>query len=225
MYVTHPHPSRSSEFNRIKPSARSGSLPETRVQPGTHLYREGDRVTRVYQVNSGAVRLTRLLEDGRRQIIAFGFPGDVVGFPAAGRHHTDCEALTDVVLQPFPLASLEDGTADPLVHRRLLEATLREIAAMQDHFMMLGRKSAGEKVASFLSALADRIGTEDENGDTRFRLPMSRADIADFLGLTTETVSRTFSQLRRNGIIALDGVQTVVLLDADALSAMAEASD
>jgi CRP-like cAMP-binding protein len=103
-----------------------------------------------------------------------------------------------------------------------LKAALREISAMQDHFMMLARKSAQEKVASFLMVLADRIGTP--HGDfISIDLAMTRTDIADFLGLTVETVSRTFTQLRAGGIIALDSAQTVIVLDPDALADLAEA--
>ena len=128
---------------------------------------------------------------------------------------------TGAALQPFPIALLEEGTADPEIHRTLLKAALREIAAMQDHFMMLGRKSAVEKVTSFLAVLARRAG--ETNGTvTQFRLPMGRADIADFLGLTIETVSRAFTQLRKEGVIALNGVHTVRVLRPDALAAIAE---
>lgn len=222
MYVTLPN--QTLDTTTIKSSQQAALPAPLKAQKGTHLYREGDMVSRIFQVTSGVVRLTRLLEDGRRQIIAFGFPGDVVGFPAASRHHTDCEALTPVTLQPFQRSMLEDGHADPEVHRRLIDAALREIAAMQDHFMMLGRKSAMEKVASFIGVLAERIGS-DETGMTTFRLPMCRADIADFLGLTTETVSRTFSQLRKNGTIALDGVQTVIVQRPEDLATLSQASD
>jgi CRP/FNR family transcriptional regulator len=183
---------------------------EARLKAGAYLYFEGDDVEHLYQVTSGTVRLTRLLEDGRRQVIAFGYPGDIVGFPSAGLHHTDCEALTEVRLQPFRRTALESGEGDPALHRELLQAALREISAMQDHFMMLGRKSAGEKVASFLCVLADRVGTN--SGEYRsVALPMSRSDIADFLGLTTETVSRSLTQLRKSRIIAIDNIHTIII--------------
>ncbi len=183
------------------------------------LYFEGDEVTRLYQVITGVVRLTRLLPDGRRQVIAFGYPGDVIGFPADGRHHTDCDALVDTTLRSFKRSALEHGDEDPDLHDALLRAALREISAMQDHFMMLGRKSASEKVASFLAVITERHG-RDLGAYRQITLPMARSDIADFLGLTTETVSRTFTLLRKSGVIALDGVHTVIVLDADALHAM-----
>jgi len=220
MYVTisSPHEGIASDKGL---SDRPPTLPLTRLAPERHLYYEGDKVERIYQVKSGVVRLTRLLEDGRRQIIAFGYPGDIVGFPFNGHHHTECETLTRVELQPYLLTHLENGRSDPALHASLLQAALREIAAMQDHFMMLGRKTAQEKLASFLAVLADRVGIK--TGEfTQIALPMSRADIADFLGLTTETVSRTFSQLRKNKTIALNGVHVVIIRNRAALNALAE---
>lgn len=194
---------------------------ETRLQAGSYLFFEGDEVDWLFQVTSGVLRLTRLLADGRRQVIAFGYPGDIVGFPVEGLHHTDCDALTEVRLQPFRRAHLESGQGDPSLHIGLLQAAMREIGAMQDHFMMLGRKSAIEKVSSFLCVLANRVG--DDLGENRqVKLPMSRSDIADFLGLTTETVSRTLTQLRKSGIIDINNIHTVVVLQTDELECLAE---
>jgi CRP/FNR family transcriptional regulator len=192
---------------------------EARLKPGAYLFYEGDEVEWLYQVTSGVVRLTRLLSDGRRQVISFGYPGDIVGFPAAGLHHTDCEALSDARLQPFRRSALESADNDPELHSALLQAALDEISAMQDHFMMLGRKSASEKLASFLCALVQRVGT-DLGQYRSVKLPMSRADIADFLGLTTETVSRTFTQLRKSKIIAIDNIHTIVVLRPTALAGL-----
>ena len=210
MYVTIP-----TDYDKATaiapPAIAAATNTETRLKARSYLYHEGDQVEWVYQVTSGVVRLARLLADGRRQVIAFGYPGDIVGFPSQGAHHTNCEALTETTLQPYRRACLESGECDPELHRSLLQAALREISAMQDHFMMLGRKSATEKVASFLSVLAERVG-EDLGGYKLFKLPMSRSDIADFLGLTTETVSRTFTQLRKSKIIAIENIHTIVIL-------------
>jgi len=199
--------------------ADSAKPAETRLKPNGYLYYEGDEVEWLYQVTSGVLRLTRLLEDGRRQVIAFGYPGDVLGFPANGLHHTDCQALSEVRLQPFRRSALESGAADPALHQFLLQSALREISAMQDHFMMLGRKSATEKVASFLGVLAERFGSA-LGAYHQVELPMSRADIADFLGLTTETVSRTLTQLRKCKIIAIENNHTIIILRPTALSGL-----
>lgn len=215
MYVT--LPSEYPNFVPIAPIADTGTARSvTRLKAETCLYREGDPVEWLYQVTCGVVRLTRLLADGRRQVIAFGFPGDIVGFPTDGLHHTDCETLTDTRLLPYRRSCLESGEGDPALHSALLQAALREIGAMQDHLMMLGRKSAVERVASFLNVLTDRVG-EDIGCQRQFRLPMSRSDIADFLGLTTETVSRTLTQLRKRGIIEIENIHTIVVLRPAAL--------
>ncbi|MEO9826060.1 MAG: helix-turn-helix domain-containing protein [Paracoccaceae bacterium] len=220
MYVT--IPSECAAEVSIPPLAStSPKSAELRLKPGAHLYFEGDEVEWLYQVTSGVLRLTRLLADGRQQVIAFGYPGDIVGFPAADLHHTDCEALTDVRLQPFRRTHLENGDGDAKLHCALLQAALREISGMQDHFMMLGRKSATEKLASFLCVLAKRVG-EDLGAYRQINLPMSRSDIADFLGLTTETISRTFTQLRKSQIIAIDNIHTIIIQRPTALLSLAE---
>lgn len=215
MYVT----ILSDETTRKPLKTLSGTTsrsPEAYLKAGSYLYFEGDSVDWLYQVKTGVLRLTRMLEDGRRQVIAFGYPGDIVGFPSDGLHHTDCEILVDSHLQPYRRSMLESGDGDPDLHRELLQAALREISAMQDHFMMLGRKSAVEKVASFLCVLTDRVGQEVE-GHVQVTLPMGRGDIADFLGLTTETVSRTLTQLRKTGVIAIDNIHTIIVLQPTAL--------
>ena len=194
------------------------------IKPGKHLFLEGDPADRIYEVASGVLRLTRIMEDGRRQVIAFGYPGDTVGFPSDGLYHTDCDALVPTTLVPHRRKYLESPTGDPALHLRLLRAALREISGMQDHFMMLGRKSSIEKLASFLQVLTERVG--EPLGDfNQVTLPMTRADIADFLGLTTETVSRTFTQLRKSGVIAIDHVNTIIILKPIALQCTAEGDD
>ncbi|WP_370402494.1 helix-turn-helix domain-containing protein [Sulfitobacter sp. JB4-11] len=215
MYVTIPSDHTMAESTAIL-AATTPSAPQAQLKRGAYLFFEGDDVEWLYQVKSGVLRLTRLLEDGRRQVIAFGYPGDVVGFPSDGKHHTDCDVLVSARLQPFRRAMLESGEGDPVLHAALLQAALREISAMQDHFMMLGRKSAVEKVASFLSVLDERVG-QDQGQYRQVTLPMCRGDIADFLGLTTETVSRTLTQLRKSKIIAIENIQTVVILRPTAL--------
>ncbi|SEW26643.1 CRP/FNR family transcriptional regulator, nitrogen fixation regulation protein [Cognatiyoonia koreensis] len=220
MYVTIP-------TERVRPAiltslkTSKGQSAETHLKAGAYLFFEGDPVEWLYQVKSGVLRLTRLLEDGRRQVIAFGYPGDIVGFPTDGLHHTDCDVLVDVCLEPYSKNALDGKTSHTELHQALLQAALREIGAMQDHFMMLGRKSAIEKVASFLCVLSERVGTE-LNGVTQVELPMCRSDIADFLGLTTETVSRTFTQLRKSGIITIDNIYTIIIQRPRALLCLSQ---
>lgn len=223
MYVTIPNePARSFP---VLPLTTAPAVPaEAQLKANSYLFFEGDAVDWLYQVKSGVLRLTRLLENGRRQVIAFGYPGDIVGFPCDGLHHTDCEVLVDARLQPYRRAALENGEGDPQLHQALLRAALNEISAMQDHFMMLGRKSALEKVASFLCVLSERVGV-DQDDYREVALPMSRSDIADFLGLTTETVSRTLTQLRKSNIIAIKNIYTIVLQKPTALLALSLGHD
>lgn len=223
MYVTDPNTLYNSV--PVQQAACKPKRPLVReVKAGAYLFREADEATRIYKVISGVLRLSRIQENGRRQIIAFGYPGDVVGFPVNGEHTTDCKALSDAFLTSYRREDLENGADDPDLHQELLQAALSEISDMQDHFMMLGQKSASEKIASLLCALADRVG-EPIGQYVEFTLPMSRCDIADFLGLTTETVSRCLTQLRKCKIIAVSKIHTVVILQPDALAALAEGND
>jgi CRP-like cAMP-binding protein len=192
-------------------------LARRHVTVGQHLFHEGDDAHHIYEVVSGLLRLTRVLENGSRQVIAFALPGDLVGFPDGTLHHTDCDVLVSGEVVAYRRQSLEDGSGDPALHARLLRAALNEISAMQDHFMMLARKSALEKVASFLQVMAERTGVR-EGPTTRIVLPMKRSDIADFLGLTIETVCRSFTRLRKANIIGLEDAQTVLILDPQRLA-------
>ncbi|WP_176695377.1 Crp/Fnr family transcriptional regulator [Phaeobacter sp. B1627] len=190
------------------------------LKASQNLFREGDEVRHIYEVTHGVLRLTKVLEDGRRQVIAFGYPGDIVGFPQDGLYHAECDALSTAEVVVHSVTDLVSGDRNPELHRRLVQAALREIGSMQDHFMMLGRKSAREKTASFLSVLMERTGTS-LGAYTHFEFPMNRADIADFLGLTVETVSRTMTMLRKSKLITLENSKSVIVLDQKALHDMA----
>ncbi|UHC17588.1 helix-turn-helix domain-containing protein [Methylobacterium currus] len=170
-----------------------------RFEAEEEIYAEGDRVVHFYKVVSGAVRTYRLLSDGRRQIDGFHLPGDIFGLEAGAERRTGADALVDTTLvahRRSDRAALT-GEAGALAHE-VAAAMLRALERAQDHMLLLGRKSAKERVASFLLGLARRSGTEGT-----IALPMSRADIADHLGLTIESVSRSFTQLEREGVIAL----------------------
>ncbi|WP_439154276.1 helix-turn-helix domain-containing protein [Yoonia sp.] len=223
MYVTRPN-EQFEEFRALQRARPAQQRHLHRVCAGKHLFHEGQNARNIYEVVSGVLRLTRVMENGRRQVIAFGYPGDVVGFPSDGEYHTDCDALLPTTVVVHNRSALESPTSNVALRARLLQAALREISAMQDHFLMLGRKSAGERVASFLLTLQERVGLP-LGQFTQFDLPMSRSDIADFLGLTTETVCRTFTRLRKSNVIALDRVHTVIILKPDALRDMAEGNN
>ena len=227
MYVT-----LSNEFTpairvpetQLGPRTPAAQSLRKRQEVGSHLFREGDIAHHIYEITSGVFRLTRVLDNGRRQVIAFGLPGDIIGFPNGALHHSNCEAIEGAEVIAHRRHTLDSFEGDHETHKRLLNAALREISAMQDHFMMLARKSALEKVASFLITLAERTGRPIGNYTT-CALPMTRGDIADFLGLTIETVSRTLTRLRKQDIIAFETSQSVLIKDMDALISASQAAD
>jgi CRP/FNR family transcriptional regulator len=190
--------------------------------PNQPIFYAGDKSEHVSNVVQGAVRLYNLLPDGRRQITGFLFAGDFLGMAANQEYAYSAEALTTVKLCRFPRRKLE-ALLDvlPSLERRLLGAASNELVAAQDQMLLLGRKTAREKVASFLLRLSRRAVERGESADPVF-LPMSRADIADYLGLTTETVSRTITNLRENGMIELLAADRISIAEGVALRDMAE---
>lgn len=170
------------------------------LRQGEELFGEGDEAEFFYQVVSGAVRSCKLLSDGRRQIDAFHLPGDIFGLEAGAEHRFSAEAIGDITVIAYRrsrLAALIQD--DPAFRDKIMTATLRSLDRAYDHMLLLGRKAAPEKMATFLLDMAQRLSTDDEN----FELPMTRSDIADHLGLTIETVSRTLTQFVRSGLIRL----------------------
>jgi CRP/FNR family transcriptional regulator, nitrogen fixation regulation protein len=178
------------------------------------VFVEGSRAEFVYKVVSGAVRTFRLLADGRRQIIGFHLPGDLFGIEANSVHGATAEAICDSVLVSARRASLLD---DREQQGRLMRHALNQLHRSQDHLLTLGRRSAVERVAGFLTDLADRTGAADS-----VALPMSRQDIADYLGLTIETVSRTLTQMQARGLVRLHGCRRLQLLKPRALTDLCE---
>lgn len=195
--------------------------PMVRMRPEQILFHQGDRGDTIYRVVEGVVRLSRVTRKGRQQVIAFGYPGDIIGFPVNGRRNTECDALTPAQLAVLPARLPDQASVSPADLGFLAAVAMSEIGNLQEHFMTLGRKSSREKVASFLFALMRRVGQAKGPGIS-FDLPMSRADIADFLGLRTETVSRAFTELRQCGVIALETAQCVTVLDPCELEDLAE---
>src|SRR5215469_7562676 len=176
------------------------------------IYGEGDGAEQVYKVISGAVRAFRVLADGRRQISDFYLPGDVFGVELDREHRSGAEALGPTILL---VARRSVVAEDPEQGQRLWRHALRQLRRSQDQVLTLGRRSASERVASFLVDLAERLRTGDE-----IELPMSRQDMADYLGLTIETVSRTVTQLQGVGLIRLTGCRRVRLARPQALAAL-----
>lgn len=185
---------------------------------GEALFFEGDPADAYFKVMRGAVRTCRLLPDGRRHIGQFLLTGDVFGLVPGASYPYAAEAVTDTVLIRYPRRQIEHLMIErPEIGRSLCTVASRQLAAAQQQMVLLGRKTAEERIASFLLMMAERCG----DGHC-LALPMTRADVADYLGLTIETVSRTVSQLRHDGLIALHGASEVTILDHEALQDMAE---
>ncbi|MBP2238913.1 CRP/FNR family nitrogen fixation transcriptional regulator [Sinorhizobium kostiense] len=176
---------------------------------GREIYAEGDLIDKCYQVSTGAVSVYRLLPDGRRQVVSFHLPGEMFGFEAGSNHSFFAEAITETKLAVFGRRHMQERS------RELLALALTGMARAQQHLLVIGRQCAVERVAAFLIDLCERQG-----GGRRLRLPMSRQDIADYLGLTTETVSRVVTKLKGRSVIALRDARTIDIVKPDALRAL-----
>ena len=184
------------------------------------IFSDGDDANYSYRITTGTVRLCKLMSDGRRQIAEFLSSGDFLGFEWLRTHAFTAEALTDVVAIRYARSRLNRlGEERNDVQRSLMSLLSRDLWAAQNHLIMLGRQSAKERVVSFLLALAERKGTE--NGGT-VEVPMGRQDIADYLGLTIETVCRTVSELKRMRLIAVPNRTQITLCNIEKLQEIAE---
>lgn len=184
-----------------------------RRSPGEEIFAEGEAVDTIYQVMSGTVRTYRLLGDGRRHVCDFHAPGDLLGLEAVDEHCCSAEGMTDVILHAIPLKTLRRLCAeDPALSQRLLSIATGGMQRSQNHASMLARLGAVERVAAFLVDFARRFDADDE-----LDLPMTRQDIADYLGLTIHTVSRTLSQLQDQGLIDARASRRVRLRRQDEL--------
>ena len=180
------------------------------------IYAEGETAGYVYKVISGVVRVSKLLPDGRRQISAFHMPGEMFGFEADELHHASAEAVVPVKVVAYKWEGVLGTERQPASFvRELLSLTVLGLRHTQDHLLLLGRKNALERLAEFLLEMSARMG-----GSAVLELAMPRHDIADYLGLTLETVSRMFAELKEMGAIKLESARRVHLLDKAALRAM-----
>lgn len=188
-------------------------------QAGQKVIWSGDRMDFVASVVSGVAMLTQTMEDGRRQMVGLLLPSDFVGRPGRAHAGYDVTAATDLVMCCFRRKPFEDLlVSTPHVAQRLLEMTLDELDAARDWLLLLGRKTALEKIASLLVIIARRGPSAGMVGQITFDLPLTRELMADYLGLTLETVSRRISTLKANGLIALEGNRRVTIFDLEALA-------
>ena len=193
-----------------------------RVETKGLLFAEGDPVTHVFRVETGAIALYKVLADGRRQITDFAYPNDFIGLGAWGEHLVNAQAVKPTRLRCLPIGTLRQyASRDPMISFRLYEVLAAELAASRDHTLTICRRTALERVVGFLLGMSRR--NEQKGKDpSRIDLPMTRVDIGDFLDLTTETVSRTFTKLRMLRLIELPSANQVKLADIDKLERLAE---
>jgi CRP/FNR family nitrogen fixation transcriptional regulator len=204
----------ADQLERI--DAHGAKLQFTRNEP---IFNQDDPADQVFRIISGTVRLCRYMPDGRRYIVDFLLPGDLMGFVESPDLPVGAEAVTDVTLMAFPRACFDQlAEQNPDVRAQLLRHLSCNLLTAQQHLFVLGCQKARERVASFLLRLADRVGASC--GD-RLDLPMSRQDIADHLGLTIETISRTITGLRSTGAVLVPNTHQIVLRDKAALRALA----
>jgi CRP/FNR family nitrogen fixation transcriptional regulator len=189
-----------------------------RFSRNDEIYAEGDRADCWYKVVSGTVRISKLLADGRRHIGEFCFSGNWFGIDDGSERLYSAEAVDDVIVMRFQRAATERliDQNSALAHL-LRDAMLRDLANAHARTLLLGRMTAPERVAAFLLEMFDR-----RDRTKALDLPMSRSDIADYLGLTIETVCRTLSTFKRDGVIAIPNPHRIQLLDRDGLEAVGE---
>lgn len=214
------------EDHRIDIEKPCENLPEQaglgvtiKVGAGQTIVIEGDPIDHYFVIVSGTVRLYKAVVDGRRQIIDFFGPTDCFGLTGLDEHAYSVEAITDVVMIRYPRQRLEAVIeVKPDLGRQLFRMACTELDQARRQMLLLGRKSAEERLASFLLGLAER------QSHGCIELAMSRQDIADYLGLTIETVSRLFTRFKRARLIDLPDRHSVMLLDSEQLEALAEGS-
>lgn len=195
----------------------------TRHQAGSELFGEDTDVAGYANVVSGVVKLSKVLEDGRQQVVGLKFPSDFIGRLNASSTALSAEAASDVVICKVPraiLGHLVEANRD--LERQIMDQALRDLDEAREWLVTLGRKSAGERVASFLFQIGLHLVPDAlESGRVEYDLPLSRSDIADFLGLSMETVSRQISILRRNEAVIIHNKRHVIIPDTARLRALA----
>jgi CRP/FNR family transcriptional regulator, anaerobic regulatory protein len=207
---------------------RLAALATVRVlDPGQGFVAEGDPAEHFFSITAGTAKLFKLLPDGRRQITGFAVEGRFLGIAADGVYVCGAEAVDRLHLCQFSRPKLRRlMAAFSALEERLLDAAWSELAAAQEQMLLLGRKTARERLASFLVALgqphACAARPPQPDGALRVALPMSRQDIADYLGLTIETVSRTLTRLRQEGLIAVPDASAVLLREPARLQRIAD---
>lgn len=216
----------NGEAGRPRPAAIHGDRLDAigstfAVKKGAAIFEEGEPAQHYYQVTQGTVRVYKLMEDGKRQIVTFALTGDFFGFGSGDEHDFSAEAITDCTIRRFSKAQAAALLCqDAALGNRLFAVVRDQLVAAQQRLVVVGRKTAKARVASFLDMLcARKSGT---SAASVIDLAMGRSDIADYLGLALETVSRTLSQLRESRVIDLPTPQHVVVRNRAALHEIAD---
>lgn len=195
---------------------------QIRLGAGETLMRQGDPAVHVFNITSGSVRVFKLLADGRRQITGFLFAGDFVGLATGEDYAFSAEAIEAATLCRFRKADYRALIRErPSLEAALLDRATHELAAAQNQMLLLGRKTAQERIASFLLDLPERDPARP-SVPGQVRLPMTRSEIADYLGLTIETVSRVLTKLKTAGVIRLTSLHELSVLKPEGLRDIAE---
>jgi CRP/FNR family transcriptional regulator len=196
------------------------------VAAGERLFRPGDPLTSVYVARDGAFKTVSISEDGEEQVLGFHLPGELIGLDALGRgeHRAEAIALGTANVCEVPYDELASVAMQlPMLQKQLLRVIGQSVGRDQDHMGMLVRRQASERIALFLHGLGERLRNIGESG-SHFRLPMSREDIARFLGLALETVSRGFTRLQEDGVISVTG-RRIEIVDQAELDRLAHGAD
>ena len=220
-------PVRSTSFCNVVPNrdlkAFAKKRRSVRYEPRQTIICEGEPAISIFNVVSGVVKLTRSLPDGRTHIIGFRLPGELFATSENDTYTSSAEAITAVELCRFSRSFLTRGVRDyPRLQTRLLNLSYKQLAASEDQVLLLGQMTAQEKVARFLCVYGRKPFCNDKKQLQCAQLPMNRIEIAGFLGLTVETVSRVLSSFRRNGIITVGRASHAIhVVDLDALERVA----
>lgn len=198
---------------------------EISLHPRQTLFHQGDRANRVFTLTSGCLKLYKLLSDGRCHVAGFVHPGDFLGITLEDNHAFTAEALDEAELCSFPRKAFEDFLDDhPLMERELYKMAAHELSAAHQQQFLLARKTASERLASFFMLLIEQHKERTDNRSKVVSLSMNRADIADYLGLTKETVSRLFSAMRSDRVIRLQAPGRIEVVNFDRLAQLAESA-
>lgn len=198
-----------------------GISTEVKLRRKQILFTEGDPAELIYSIRDGAMMIYKLTPDGRRQITGFLFEGDLLGLSSEGKYACSAEAITKASLYRYPFQKLERLVKRyPAMEHRLLEITRQELVEAQEQMLLLGRKTASERVASFLLKM-ERQSRDRGRNDTEIFIPMTRQVIGDYLGVSTETVSRTLTEFKREGLVSLADQHKIRLCDTATLEDIA----